>query len=232
MAEDKGKAGTAGTSRDDASPPAAPIRILIRRYKLGDGPQLLRIIRDANDTLRASRGGAHPDDAIDRMNAKPDSALLKLVLNGSRMFVAEVEGTGELAGMGAHTDNLTSALLGSTYSRAHYVLGEFQHGKAGVSVGKLLRMATIESAKKRGFRKMYGFSTPEAVGFHKKCGAVFHPEHNHRYLDGSVEVHYYDMELRKSFLNRFAVEPVAYKAVSAFFSFVESVKKALGDKAD
>jgi len=185
-------------------------QVIIRRYREADGPQAVAVFRDASGTLRKSRGGTHPDEEVDLLLGKDDKSLLELLLHGSIVFVAEVEGTGELAGIGALTDNLPARITNSTYSRNHYVREAFQHGKAGFSIGRPLREATIGEAKRLGYRKMYGFSTPEAVGFHRKFGAVFYPEHNAK-LFGTVTVQYYEIELRKSAWNRLHIEPYVHR---------------------
>ncbi|MFH0884628.1 MAG: hypothetical protein V1861_02880 [Candidatus Micrarchaeota archaeon] len=185
------------------------VEILIRRYRQKDGPQVVGIFRNATNTLRKSRGGSYPDEEIDRLLARGDGKLLEMLLHGSIVFVAEVKGTREIVGTGALTDNIVARILNSTYSRNHYVREAFQHGKAGISVGRQLREATLNEAKRLGFRKMYGFSTYDAVGYHRKFGAVFYPEHNAR-LFGSMVVQYYEIELRKNPINRFHIEPYAH----------------------
>lgn len=180
--------------------------IIIRKAESGDLPHLPAIFRDANETLRRSRGGLTPDGDIDRLNSIDDASLKRMFLRDSIIFVAAVRGTNELAGMGALTDNLLSRMLGSTYSRNHYVRASFQGGKAGVSVGRLLREATIAEAKRLGYRKMYGFSTPDSAGFHLKFGAVFHPAHDACFA-GTATLRYYEIEIRKSALNWVRIEP-------------------------
>lgn len=187
------------------------MEIDIRKARNGDLPALPQIFRNANDTLRQSRGGTHPDSDVDMLNRMTDSELLGILRRGAVIFVAEVKGTNQLAGMGAITDNLPARLMGSTYSRNHYVLESFQKGKSGVSVGRLLREATLAEARRLGFRKIYGYSTPEAAGYHKKFGAVFYPRYNSR-LVGTVVLQYYEIELRKSILNSLHVEPYVYRA--------------------
>lgn len=184
------------------------VEIAIRKYEDRDAQGVLAVFRDANDTLRKSRGGAHPDCDVDALLSKSDDELLGIIRHGSVIFVAEVKGTGEIAGMGAITNNLVARTLGSTYSKNHYVKEAYQHGKAGVSLGRPLRDATLAEARRLGFRKMYGYSTPEAAGFHRKFGAVFHPRYN-TVMFGSVVLQYYEIELRKSALNGIHMEPYA-----------------------
>jgi len=184
------------------------MNIIIRDYKAGDSSQIVEVFRDSMNTLRKSKGGTHPDDAVDKAVNEPDDELQKMLEWGSAIIVAEVQETGEIAGMGAITTKWYNRLLRSTMSRAHFVKEKFQRGRAGVSVGKMLRIASIQKAKGLGFRKIFGYSTPEAVGFHKKFGAVFYPEHNGFYLDKRVVTQYYEIELRKSALNR--MRPEAY----------------------
>lgn len=188
------------------------MEIVIREYQPHDAAQLVGIFRDSYGTLRRSRGGQHPDHEVDKLIIRPDSEILAMLERGSEVLVAEVRGTGELAGTAAFTTNLLSRILNSTYSRNHYVKEAFQKGRAGVSVGSLLRRATIERARARGFRKMYGFSSPEAEGFHRKFGFRFVPGHDYNYLPG-VEARYYELELNRSALNRLPLEPWASHAI-------------------
>jgi L-amino acid N-acyltransferase YncA len=185
------------------------MEIIIRKAEKEDMPQLPSIFRDANETLRKSRGGLTPDEDVDHLNSMDDESLKRMFRRSSIIFVAEVRETGMLAGMGALTDNTLSRMLGSTYSRNHYVRASFQGGKAGVSVGRLLREATISEARRLGFRKMYGFSTPDSAGFHSKFGAVFYPRHDARFA-GKANLRYYEIELRKSILNGVRIEPYVH----------------------
>jgi len=203
------------------------MEITIRRVRDADLPSLPAIFRDANNTLRKSRGGLSPDSEIDSLNSKSDAELLKILCRGAIIFVAEVNGTSRLAGMGALTDNLPARLMNSTSSRSHYVREAFQKGKAGVSVGRLLREATIAEAKRRGFRKMYGFSTPEAAGFHRKFVAVFHPEYDTT-MSG-LPLKYYEIELRRSVFNGVRVEPYVHRAGMLFGAALKALRG--GEKA-
>ena len=187
------------------------MEILIRDVNPEDTNQLLDVFRSAHESLRKSKGGQHPDKAIDDMISLPDERLAEIVTKDNALIVAEVRETGELAGMGAVTNRWYDFALGSTYSKNHFVKTNFQRGKAGVSVGKLLRKASIEKARSQGFRKLYGYSTPEAQGFHKKFGAVFLPEFNSNYLRHTVPLHYYEIKLKKSILNSMYLEPYIYE---------------------
>ncbi len=200
------------------------VEIVLREYRPEDAPEIVDVFRDACNALRKSRGGAHPDETIDRFLGKSEGELLDMLTRGARITVAEVKGTGRLAGMGAITVDLTSQLLGSTYSKDHYVREEFQRGKAGVSVGRLVREATLKEAREMGFRKLYGYSTTEAEGFHRKFGAVFHHGHDSTYMDG-VRILYYETRLKESPMNGILVEPYVFK-VSRFISQLKLVLAA------
>ncbi len=186
------------------------MEIEIRDYRSGDAKQVIEVFRDSFNTLRKSRGGNHKDSTVDSVVNQPDDATLRMVTSGRLLLVAEVTETGEIAGIGAISDTRADRILGTRYSRTHYVKEKFQRGKAGVSVGKMLRLATIEKAKKLGARKMFGYATIESVGFHKKFGARFMPMFNSSYLDG-VRSYYYEIELRPSFWNRITVEPFIFQ---------------------
>jgi L-amino acid N-acyltransferase YncA len=186
------------------------VEIEIREYRGGDAGQVIDVFRDSFNTLRKSRGGNHPDETVDRVVGQPDNATLKMLISGRKLLVARVKGTGEIAGIGAISDTRADRILGSRYSRTHYVREKFQRGRAGVSVGKLLRLATIEEARKLGARKMYGYATIESIGFHKKFGAKFVSMFNSSYLDG-VRSYYYEIELRPSFWNRIPFEPFVFQ---------------------
>ncbi len=186
--------------------------VTVREYRPADAAQVADVYRDSNQSLRRSRGGQHSDESVDRLLLMGDDEILGLILNRSHLFVAEQEGTGVIAGIGAVSSiPLAGWLINSAYSASHYVRTSFQHGKAGVSVGPMIRRATLEWARGRGFRKIFGYSTPEAVEYHKKFGAVFHPEYNFRYAGNQVEVHYYEIVLRESPLNAVPLEPYAYR---------------------
>ncbi|NYZ74139.1 hypothetical protein H0O00_03275 [Candidatus Micrarchaeota archaeon] len=187
------------------------MEIILRDYRIEDRNQAREVVRDANNSLRKSCGGMHPDEAIDHLTRK---VQMRDIPRNPRlqpgMVVAEVKETGEIIGTGAITRSLLDKLLGSAYSTTHYVKQDFQRGKAGVSVGSLLRKETIARAKALGCRKMYGLSTPEAVGFHSKFGARFFPNHDRSYLYPPVRLCYYEMELKPSMWNGLRIEPYTF----------------------
>ena len=186
------------------------VEIEIRDYRPSDAKQVIEVFRDSFNTLRKSRGGNHEDSTVDRVVGQSDKSTLWMVTSGRLLLVAVVKKTGEIAGIGAISDTKADHLLGTRYSRTHYVKEKFQHGKAGVSVGKMLRLSTIEKARKLGARKLFGYATIESVGFHKKFGARFMPMFNSSYLDG-VRSYYYEIELRPSFWNRITIEPFIFQ---------------------
>ncbi|MEW6723147.1 MAG: GNAT family N-acetyltransferase [Candidatus Micrarchaeota archaeon] len=186
------------------------MEIIIRDYRPEDAGQVIEVYRDSVQSMRESAGGLHPDSSVERLLSRRDEAILASHTEGGVLLVAELDSTGRLAGMGAVATPLSS-LIGSAYSRSFYVRREFQRGKGGLPVGSMLREAAIARAKKMGFRKIYGYSTPEAIPFHKKFGAVFYPEHDLPYLDSSATLHYYEIELKKSPLNGIRVEPLLFR---------------------
>jgi L-amino acid N-acyltransferase YncA len=186
------------------------VEVIIRNYRSGDAGQVVAVCRDSFSTLKKSQGGTHPDDKVDELIQKPDSVILDRLTSGGRLLVAEVKDTGELAGMGAVSTTAMSRILGSCYSRSHYVKKKFQGGKAGLNVGSMLRTATIEKAKSLGTRKMFGYATKDSMGFHRKSGAKFNPRFNSSYL-GGVRTYYYEIALRPSIWNAIPFEPVLFQ---------------------
>jgi hypothetical protein len=184
------------------------MEIIIRDYRPGDAAQAKSVIRDANDSLRKSHGGMHPDESVDWMIQDSNRRSMSMRRGSkSKLVVAEVKGTGEIIGTGAIIRSRFDWLIGSAYSTAHYVRQDFQRGKAGVSVGSLLRKETLARARDQGCRKVYGFSNPEAVGFHKKFGARFFPNHDRSHLVPPVRLCYYEIELKPSGWNALKLEP-------------------------
>ncbi|MFN7991117.1 MAG: hypothetical protein U0R44_03075 [Candidatus Micrarchaeia archaeon] len=188
------------------------MKILVRGYEPADSSAAVAVYRSSHESMRRSRGGMHPDGSIDAILGKSDSELLLLLTGSCSLFVAIVEETGQMVGIGGFTITPAGRLLGSTLSRNLYVREDFQKGRAGVNVGKILRSRILEEARRQGFRKIYGFSTPEAVEFHRKFGAVFFPSFD-KTVD-SVNVSYYEIELRKSLMNRLRAEPYLMRLAS------------------
>ena len=187
--------------------------IILRDYAPGDYSQVAQVIRDGFSTLRASRGGQHPDDELDRWLGQGDNALVGYILRDSVVIVAENQETGEIAGVGAYNDRFIDRLLGSTYLKGLYVREKCQRGKSGIHVGTLLRDERIRRARLRGYRKIYAFSGPEAIKFHEKGGAKFYPSHDMVYMHKKVRVRYFEIELRKSPLNSLRFEPYLHKSM-------------------
>ncbi len=180
--------------------------MLIREYRADDASQIVEVYRDACNTLRKSKGGIHPDSVIDSWFEKSDKEIHSELIRNCALFVAEVEETGEIAGIGGIKITWLDKLINSVHSHNNFVKEKFQRGRSGFNVGSMLRKAAIEKAKVMGFRKMYASSTPEAVGFHKRCGAQFFPQHNTVSRAGT-EYHYYEIELRPSRWNNLRIEP-------------------------
>lgn len=199
------------------------MEIILRDYRAEDAPKVVSVFREACQPLRKSRGGMHPDEAVDILLKGNDRNVLVRFCSGVKLLVAEVKETGELAGTGGLGRNIFDRTFGSVYSTAFYVRPAFQKGRAGVNVGSLLRSANIERAKALGCRKMYGFSTPEAIGWHKRFGARFFPAYNRTYALGMVPIHYYEIELRKSRWNWLKLEPYIF-SLADFCMWLEVAK--------
>ncbi|MDD5172247.1 MAG: GNAT family protein [Candidatus ainarchaeum sp.] len=193
------------------------MEIIIRDYRQEDSAQVASVFRDASQVLRKSRGGSHPDKTIDEQLRGSDRDILVKFAGGTKLIVAEVKETGEIVGTGGISHGALERLTGSTYSTAHYVKSDFQRGKAGVPVGSMIRKEILARATALGCRKIYGFSTPEAVGFHKKHGAVFFPCHD-RYEGNDMRLPYYEVELKPSMWNRLRIEPYVFKLNELLFS--------------
>ncbi|MFQ5835785.1 MAG: GNAT family N-acetyltransferase [bacterium] len=189
------------------------IEITIRDYHPKDALEVVKVFRDSNNTLRKSKGGKHPDDVMDKMMKMSDRRIITWITQGRVLLVAEVKETGEIAGIGTIDKVWRNRLLNSTCSANHYVKEKFQRGRAGVSVGSMLRRETINKAKSLGFRKMFGYSNPEAVGFHKRFGAKFFPAYNIKAYKNTVELNYYEFELYASIWNSIRIEPNIFKMI-------------------
>jgi hypothetical protein len=182
------------------------MELVIRDYRPEDWSQAAAVYRSAIDSLRESKGGQHPDGTINAWLSVADAQFRKNLEYSNVTVVSEMNG--KIVGLGAIAYRLKHRLIGSAYSSNHYVHADFQHGKGGVSVGSAIRKATIEKARFMGLRKLYGYSTAEAIAFHKKAGAVFYPQFDAYRDDMKAKVHYYEIELRPSVLNRIPIEPL------------------------
>jgi hypothetical protein len=182
------------------------MEIILRDFDERDFQSVVAVFKDSSVSLRKSNGGKHPDSAVDKLVAGTDRRVFSNFAGKARLVVAQVRESGEIAGTGGIARSTPEKLLGSAFSTAHYVKRAYQGGRAGVSVGSMLRKATIEMARKEGCRRIYGYSTPEAIGFHKKFGAVFYPDNNLSYVDGIVPIHYYEIDIKDSLLNRLPIE--------------------------
>lgn len=202
------------------------MNIIIRDYRPNDEAQIVDVYRDGCNSLRQSRGGLHPETTVDTLLNKPDKKI-GAMLTKSRLSVAEVKETGELAGIGGMTNGLLSRILKSTFSKNHYVKEKFQRGRAGIHVGAMLRQATIDRAKNLGFRKIYGYSTQEATGFHKRFGARFFPKYDSSQDKGLVQHHYYEIELRYSIWNKLRIEPHIFLFLKTCGQIVEPLRKLI-----
>jgi hypothetical protein len=200
--------------------------ILVRNYLPSDATAVAAVYRDSLDGLRKSKGGSHGDDYVDRMLSKTDEQIMKKLLYSNEFFVAQVRESGEVVGIGGITNRLKHRILGSAYSANLYVKRKFQRGRSGIPVGSLIRSATIERAKSLGFRKLYGYATPEAVNFQKKHGAALYPSHNTKRSGSDITVHYYEVELKKHPLNAIRIEP--YVSELSFLSRLLLRLRALG----
>ena len=204
--------------------------IKIRDYKEDDASSIAIVFRDAYKTLAKRKKGQHPNELIDILVNASDKEIITAITHQYLVVVAEYIDSGEIIGTGAISNRKIDRFLKSTYSNHHYVKAKFQRGKAGVNVGALLRMATIQKAKDKKFRKIYGFSVPEAKNFHKKFNAQFIPKYNSVYLNKQVEQHYYEIILRKSIWNIFRLEIAYHFIISLYQKFISKIKRH-NDKA-
>lgn len=199
------------------------MEIIVRDYSPKDANQIIQVAKEAHGPLLQSRGGLHPDESLEKFLAMDDSAFISMLTKGTTILVAELRESGLIVGTAGFTATRYDRTIGSAYSRNMFVREAFQRGKAGVNVGTLLRKAILEKARAMGFRKIYGFSTPEAVGFHKRFSAIFIPVFNVDYLEGNVPVHYYEIRLRPSILNSIPIEPLMFR----LFRLSEAIRSRL-----
>ncbi len=184
------------------------MEISIRRYSHSDAGDVLDVFRDACARLKRSNGGVHPDSVIDRITSRPDDELAPSIIGKNReILVAEASGTGELVGMGALAPLWFTPLTRSIASKTHYIRQAYQRGRAGISVGSMMRKATIRLAKDMGHRKIFGFSLQESAGFHKRFGAVFYPGFDKPGIADSIKIRYYEIPLGPGIINGMHPEP-------------------------
>ncbi|MDF1552412.1 MAG: hypothetical protein P1P84_05085 [Deferrisomatales bacterium] len=192
-------------------PETQEMQIRIRPYRPADAAGILDVYRDGYEVFRHSRGGQHADAIVDRIQSMPDAALLRRLLDGYWLVVAEDEHTGRLLGIGAISDRRIDRVLRSARSKSHYVRLDLQAAKGGAGLGTRLRNATLGRARELGYRKVWGYSMPESRGWHGKFGARFYPRHDTYNPEHSGMVGYYEIELRASFWNRVRIEPCLYR---------------------
>ncbi len=207
------------------------MEVMVRDYLPGDAKGLVSAYRDAFNSLRKSRGGPFADSYVNGRVSRPDGQILSVLLHGSIVIVAQVKGTGEIIGMGSIANRWKYRLVGSTYGRNLLVKERYQKGRAGVSVGSLLRKATLDKARQLGFRKLYGYCEPGVMGFHERFGA--RPVPSQKIDVGGVHLQYYEMELRDSFWNRFLIEPhlAGLFGLSRLFSSIPRISRPKGKRS-
>jgi L-amino acid N-acyltransferase YncA len=204
------------------------MEIVVREYRKEDAKQVIGVFRESYDGLRASKGGNHPDETVDRTISRSDAEILQELEYGAFLLVAQVKESGEIAGMSAFQNRWINSFLKTTYGRSMYVKPAFQRGKSGIRVGTLLRKTLLERAVSMGFRKVYGYSTPEAVGFHEKFGAKFFPSFNSR--GTSIEFHYYELNLRPSIWNEIRIEPYIPRVTIFYLKIRSALDSIIGRK--
>lgn len=202
--------------------------VRIRPYETEDAAGVVEVYRDAYDVLRASRGGRHADEIVDRVQAMSDDALLDRLLVGYHLVVAENEEDGALLGIGAVSDRGIDRVLRSARSKSHYVRLGLQRGKGGVGLGTLLREVTLGRARELGYRKVWGYAQLESKAWHGKFGARFYPRHDTYNPEHSMRVHYYEIELKKSFWNSVRIEPCLFRVSK----LVPTLKARFRDRRD
>jgi len=186
--------------------------VQLREYRPGDEKGVIEVFKDANNPRRISRGGIYPDEKIDRIQSWSDEKIKSFVIDGNFLFVVEINETNEIIGTGGISTGPSNFLLKSTHSRSHYVKENYQKKKTGLSFGKMLRQATISKAASFGFRKIFGYSAQNVIGFHKKFGAKTYPKYNKKSpFSSTVELQYYEIELYHSIWNKFRIEPYIHR---------------------
>jgi len=188
-----------------------------------DGPKVASIYKSAIETLKKSSGGEHDDSSINRILSSTDKKILSdLFCRNDIVLVADAGG--DAVGFTSFSNRLIDRILKSAYGSNTYVASEFQRGKMGVNVGRMLVDERRKLIAKMNHRKYYSYSTPESVRFGKKCGVKYYPLHNTYSLNSSLALHYYEMILRPSPLNRIRFEPYLFELSILFGKFINKLK--------
>jgi hypothetical protein len=201
----------------------AKMEVIIRGYLSEDGADIVRIYRNALETLRKRNGGEHDDASIDKILSWPDKKILsELFCRNDIVLVANADGAA--VGFTSFSNRLIDKIIKSVYGSNVYVTKEFQQGKMGVNVGRMLISERRKLMNKTGYRKYYSYSTPESVQFGKKCGVKYYSFHNTYSLNSSLALHYYEFILRPSFLNRIRFEPYLFELSIIFGKIIRKLK--------
>lgn len=199
------------------------MEVIIRGYLPEDGADIVRIYRNALETLRKSKGGEHDDYSIDKILSGSDKKILsELFCRNDIVLVADASGAA--VGFTSFSNRLIDKILKSVYGSNTYVTSEFQRGKMGVNVGRMLISERRKLMSKMNYRKYYSYSTPESVKFGKKCGVKYYPAHNTYSLNSSLALHYYEFILRPSFLNKIRFEPYLFELSIIFGKIIHKLK--------
>jgi len=202
------------------------MELILREYQKTDSQAIEDVYKDAMDSLRISRGGLHSDISVDDMTGRPDGEILNELTYGGTLLIAQDKDSGEICGIGGIGHRWIHRLIGSAYSRSHYVRQSFQRGRKGLNVGTMIRAAILERARSMGFRKLYGFSTPEAINFHTKFYARFLPFFNRTFNGGKTVLHYYEIDLEPNLFNRIPMEPFILSMTDAYVRFRSYLKSS------
>jgi len=199
------------------------MEVIIRGYLKEDGPEIVSIYKDAIETLRKSNGGEHNDTSIDKICGEADEKILSdLFCRNDIILVADVNGAP--VGFTSFSNRFIDKILRSAYGSNTYVAPKFQRGKMGVNVGRMLIDERKKTIAGMNYRKYYSYSTPESVAFGKKCGVKYYPAHNTYSLNSRLALHYYEMLLRPSFLNKIRFEPYLFELSILFGKLINKLK--------
>jgi hypothetical protein len=207
------------------------MRVAVREYASQDASHIVEVFRDSYNTLRKSRGGAHPDEAVNRIGALPDKTIQSLLTDGTILFVAEVAETGEIVGLASFTYRLANRIFKSAQGNNLYVKEKFQRGKAGSSIGTMLIKAQSKKLAFLGFRKLYFYASPESVNFQKKMGAKFYSVHDHFFSCDNLTYKYCEVELRPNIMNNIRFEPCLIELISLIHELPHRIYKLIKSSA-